>query len=188
MSRICGLTLVLPLYPIRYHVDEKAPEFKQRGYPQKPGWPKDHYMVAVQQADGKYELEQSLNFGDPGDFWTKGNVFGPNSDGDTWPNSDTYQNGIVKPTGIKITVLSDAGFIMFFKVEGLPEGGAIDGSGLVPVDPLSIVEDTPSVQSPAFFVQADDDPDTAGSSLAWILSVLGGMAALLGLVVFFFVI
>jgi len=104
-----------------YHIDENANGFKQRGYPGHPNWPAEHFLVHVLQPDGLYELEQGLSFGDPGDFWVKDMQLGPNEDGNTWPNTDTYQGGNVKQTGIKITILTEAGFIMLFKVEGLQE-------------------------------------------------------------------
>jgi len=122
-----------------YHVDEKVKDMKSRGYPGHPNWPRDHYPVTVLQADGKYDIEHGENLGDEGDFWTvngTNNILGPNIDGMTWPNTDTYQDGVVKQTGIKISVFTESGFIMFFKVEGITDGGIFEQE-FVPADVLS---------------------------------------------------
>ena len=46
-----------------YHIDEKANNQGSRGYPGKAGWPSDHYMVSVLQADGNYDIEKGNNLG-----------------------------------------------------------------------------------------------------------------------------
>jgi M6 family metalloprotease-like protein len=141
-----------------YHVDETKVKQSTRGYPGKAGWPADHYMVSVLQADGLYDIEKGKNLGDAGDFWVKGMVIGP---GPNFPNTDSIQGGIQKPTGIKITIRSNSGFIMTFQVEGITGTTLRDG-------------DNPSftIDSPV--------PDRTGTVLAWIISLLGGIAALIG--------
>jgi hypothetical protein len=145
-------------------------------------------QIHVLQADGNYDIEKGNNLGDIGDFWKKGMVLGPN---DTWPNTNSYQGGVVKKTGIKITVMSDSGFIMLFKVEGLGNDGNFAPS-LVAVDPIDIegtvvdqgggggLVDVPGSDS-------SPDPHTPGSTIAWVLGLLGGVAATLGVALFFFV-
>lgn len=152
-----------------YHIDEK--EFKQtkRGYPGKPGWPADHYMVSVIQADGLYDIEKGVNLGDAGDFWVKGKVLAP---GPTFPNTDSIQGGVQKPTGLTITIRSDPGFIMSFQVEGISGNRAGRFPSLEKSGVGNILDPD---QQP--------DPDTAGDTLAWILSMIGGIAAMLGILV-----
>lgn len=155
-----------------YHVDEH--EFKQtkRGYPGKPGFPADHYMVSVVQADGLYELEKGINFGEEGDFWKKGGVLGP---GPTFPNTDSIQGGIQKATGVTITILSDPGFIMTFQVEGINGSKALRSSTFEGINRTGVM---PPNQG-----HTTDSPSTTGTVLAWILSMLGGVAAMVGIVV-----
>lgn len=50
------------------------------------------------QPDGLFELEQGINRGDKNDFYSVDQSIGPNS----YPNTDSYQNGNIKKTGIKI--------------------------------------------------------------------------------------
>jgi M6 family metalloprotease-like protein len=142
-----------------YHVDETKVKQTTRGYPGKAGWPADHYMVSVIQADGLYDIEKGNNMGDAGDFWVKDMVLGP---GPNFPNTDSIQGGVQKATGIKITIRSNSGFIMTFQVEGIT--GSIQRNGNNP----SFKADSPV-------------PDTTGTVLAWIISLLGGIAALIGI-------
>ena len=100
--------------------------------------------------------------GDEGDFWVKGDVLAP---GPIFPNTDSIQGGIQNATGLTITIHSDPGFIMTFQVEGI-------GSSRAPrVGKFG----TKDLERP--------DPNTTGSVLAWMLSMLGGMAAMVGIMV-----
>jgi len=159
----------------------------RRGYPGKRGWPADHYMVSVLQADGNYDLEKGVNLGDEGDFWNrKGMILGPNDDGKTWPNTDAYQNGVVRRTGCTISIMSDPGFIMHFKVDGLWNGGLFSPE-YVPVDPPS-TEATQLTSLTGDYIEGpiigNSAAKTTGRSVAWILSVIGGAVATVGLMVF----
>lgn len=141
-----------------YHVDETRVKQTTRGYPGKAGWPADHYMVSVLQADGLYDIEKGKNLGDAGDFWVKDMVLGP---GPTFPNTDSIQSGTQTPTGIKITIRSNPGFIMTFRVEGI--SGTILREG----------------ENPGFSTDSPT-PNTTGNVLGWIVSMLGGIAVLIG--------
>jgi hypothetical protein len=92
-------------------------------------------MVALVQADGKYELEKPKseggNNGDAGDYWTAGMMLG--SDCNVHPNTCTYQNGIIQSTSVVIsdisvsieTVITDnsvSAALLTFRISGL--GGA----------------------------------------------------------------
>ena len=98
---------------IIYHVDDNAPLQSERGYPGHANWPAYHYRVAVLQADGRYDIEHGTNLGDSTDFWGQGSVLGPGPN--TWPNTDSYQNGQVK-TGITIRVTTAASFVTQIQV------------------------------------------------------------------------
>jgi hypothetical protein len=114
-----------------YHVDEAAPGpgNQQRGYPGQDGWPGNglHYTVAVLQQDGEYALERGLDNGGISDFWTEGTTLGPGNgetvaNTATYPNTDSYQGGIIKVTGLTISGFSDGpdGSVSF-TVKGLPD-------------------------------------------------------------------
>jgi len=110
-----------------WHVDDKA-----KGQ-HNPGWPlmeetrtgffpgnSYHYKVSLLAADGNYDLEVGTNQGDDGDLWSASSnrtvlMPGPN----VFPNTDTYQGGIIESTGIKIFNLSASGEKMTFSVEGV---------------------------------------------------------------------
>jgi len=115
-----------------YHVDDAADDQNYPGYPGlDAAWPEtgDHYRIAVIQADGNYDLEQGVNTGDDGDVWKPGMILGPNEDGETFPNTDSYQQGYIEPTGITIEVLENAGDNVRFKVTR----ESVDAAFLTPV-------------------------------------------------------
>ena len=117
-------------------------------------------MVSILQADGKYDVEKGINIGDDGDFWRAGSVLGPGPD--VWPNTDSIQ-GKQYLTNIKITIQSNPGFIMTFRVEGINGASRADGTA----DDIPVAENM----------------DETGEVLSWILSLLGGVAAMLGVMV-----
>lgn len=149
-----------------YHVDELAPKQTARGYPGHPNWPTDHYQVAVLQADGAYEIEKGISPGNEGDFWTKGMTL--KSGGDSWPNTDSYQGGRRRATGIEITVTSNSQFIMSFTVSGLSASPALR---------------FPTEDTATGILGEGSDPDTTGGTITWILTVLGGVAAMIGVLI-----
>ncbi|GKY93006.1 hypothetical protein MPSEU_000269100 [Mayamaea pseudoterrestris] len=110
-----------------WHIDYQADGQNNRGYPGQSGWPQNgnHYRVAIAQKDGLYELEQGINIGDIGDIFVPGDSLGPNTDGNTYPNTDSYQGGNIVPSGITITIdsMDDSG--LTFTISGLgSDGGA----------------------------------------------------------------
>eukprot|EP00535_Pseudo-nitzschia_heimii_P006701 CAMPEP_0197180818 /NCGR_PEP_ID=MMETSP1423-20130617/5293_1 /TAXON_ID=476441 /ORGANISM="Pseudo-nitzschia heimii, Strain UNC1101" /LENGTH=686 /DNA_ID=CAMNT_0042630947 /DNA_START=138 /DNA_END=2198 /DNA_ORIENTATION=- len=104
-----------------YHVDEApdVPDNSIEGHPwQNDGWPRNgkHYRVALVQADRLYSLERGINDGGKNDFFSAGyvNALLPSDDSDKpwegpFPNTDSYQNGIVAQTGVKIYNISPSG-------------------------------------------------------------------------------
>jgi hypothetical protein len=163
----------------------KAPGQTQRGFPGHAGWPNQHYRVSVLQADGKYDLEKGVNVGDAGDFWVKDMVLGPGPD--VWPNTDSYQAG-QHPTGLSITVLTDPGFIMIFKVEGI--AGTISAApGFVPSNTTTMLGHAGRFNPPSqggatkTYQGNSNGSSSTGRVIAWILSLLGGLAVVGGLLV-----
>lgn len=144
-----------------YHIDDILTDYYSQGYPSQSNWPQNgkHYRIALLQADGLYDLEKNINNGQSSDFYSNGASLGSN----TVPNTNTYQNGIVKDTGINIMVPSSPSEIMYFTVnvpqcdDGIKNGDEImiDCGGLyckdctttvVPIiPPLNIITQTITV-------------------------------------------
>jgi hypothetical protein len=160
----------------------------KRGYPGHPNWPADHYRVAVLQADGNYDIEKGVNLGDEFDIFTTNMTLGPGPD--VWPNTDSYQ-GSQYQTGIKITVVTEPGFVMIIKVEGI-QGGENGAPGFVSVYPSDTLLLS---RSGTEYMPGDGDLETyegifddissssTGSATAWVRSLLGGVAMVLGVLV-----
>jgi M6 family metalloprotease-like protein len=129
-----------------YHCDESVTGFGAKGFPFQPGWPANgnHYKCALLPADGLYDLEQGTNNGDAGDIWQPGNTLGPGTGG-VYPNTDSYQNGVIKETGIVITEITALGSSMSFAIYGLsgPAPATSPTTTLSPVGPA--ITDTPSM-------------------------------------------
>lgn len=97
-----------------YHVDEGQSDYNTEGYPDQIGggikWPYNgnHYKIALVPADTNFGLEQGLDSGDSADLYTYGQSLLPGK-GATgpFPNTDSYQNGIVKRTGVRVCITSD---------------------------------------------------------------------------------
>ena len=119
-----------------YHIDDVGGTMKTRGYPgmQKSAegkdWPSNgkHYRVSVVQADGKYDIEHGRNSADKGDYFVSsdqqlvpGLVEDAATSKGTYPNTNSYQNGEIKQTGIRIFNFRklDGGNKMSFEVTGL---------------------------------------------------------------------
>ncbi len=100
-----------------WHIDEaKAGTVNtEEGYPLSAGWPGNnrHYMVALLQADGAYDLERNQNRGDGGDVYHAGGVW--KISGHTVPSLDTYQDGIVVSSENIVSEISASSSTMTFK-------------------------------------------------------------------------
>jgi hypothetical protein len=104
-----------------WHIDEEAGH-KEAGFPGDQGWPSgNHYRVSLLQADGGYDLERGRNRGDAGDVFHAAGVdaIGPSNQDGTgpFPNTDAYQGGIVKRSGVTIFDISPSGTQMQFSVK-----------------------------------------------------------------------
>jgi M6 family metalloprotease-like protein len=104
-----------------FHVDELA-SLTSEGYPGQMGWPTNgnHYQVSLLQADGKYDLEKGQNRGDATDLFSGVGVSSISSAGTStgvnYPNTNAYQGGIIKRTGISISNITSSSGIMSFVV------------------------------------------------------------------------
>jgi hypothetical protein len=100
-----------------YHIDETAP-YDDEGFPGQRdadgvAWPYNglHYKIALIPADGGYELERGTSHGNSLDLFNAGDFLVPFSvmmGDERYPNTDTYQRGSVKETGVEIYTMSDS--------------------------------------------------------------------------------
>jgi M6 family metalloprotease-like protein len=105
-----------------YHIDatnqnNSIRANRNRGFPGQAGWPGNgkHYPVALLQADGKYELEKTSRDHNAADFFHNEHRLGPgngeleaSSEG-VYPNTDSYANGVIRPTGLVIDHFQETG-------------------------------------------------------------------------------
>ncbi|MEW6606087.1 MAG: M6 family metalloprotease domain-containing protein [bacterium] len=92
-----------------YHVDEKIKDYyldsnewnKHQWYPGLNPLPYNHYLVAVEQADGKWDLEKNINRGDSGDIYYSNRLFYNYST----PNSKDYYDNL---TYVAVTNISNS--------------------------------------------------------------------------------
>jgi hypothetical protein len=138
-----------------YHIDDKADAQNNRGYPStQSDWPKNgkHYQVALLPADGDYDLEKGTNEGDSGDLWHFGSELKELRSGSaSHPNTDSYQYGSVKPTGVRIYGFGFSGKSMTFRVEGLDMSAASAGSAdgiAVSLESIMTPKPTPNPSTP----------------------------------------
>ena len=97
-----------------YHIDEEQSNYDTEGYPNQIeggiSWPYNgnHYAIALAPADGEFELEQKINSGNSKDLYSFGQSLLPSKDASgPFPNTDSYQKGVLKQTGVRICVTSD---------------------------------------------------------------------------------
>jgi len=105
-----------------YHIDEYASFYKRPGWYGQECWPENgnHYRVALLQSDGDYDLEQGNNRGDITDAFGPGDYLGPGGtgkDGGPYPNTDSYQRGRVKQTGIEIHEIVESNDSVSFTID-----------------------------------------------------------------------
>jgi M6 family metalloprotease-like protein len=92
-----------------YHVDQTQEGNNCQWYPGHTS--SGHYLVALEQADGNWNLEQNVNIGDDGDPWP-GVTFHVNFNNESTPNSQSYifQNtyvGVENISGSQSTMTAD---------------------------------------------------------------------------------
>ncbi len=121
----CGFDKELPQGGLAiWHIDDKklneAAGMYDQGEPSQVEWPQNgnHYRVALLQADGRYDLENDVNWGDSDDLFRGGrggvSSIGPDglSNGNSYPNTNAYQDGIIMNTGLAIYDISPVGEYM----------------------------------------------------------------------------
>ena len=148
-----------------YHIDDKADAQNNRGYPStQSDWPKNgkHYQVALLAADGNFDLEKGTNEGDSGDLWHFGSELKELRSGSaSHPNTDSYQYGSVKPTGVRIYGFGFSGKSMTFRVDGLgmSAAGSDSADGIaVSLESMMTPKPTPKPSTPKPVTAAPTSP------------------------------
>lgn len=106
-----------------YKVDENVDDQRSRGFPGQEGWPSNgkHYKVALLGADGSFDLEVGKNQADDGDLWHAFSKLRELKPGNSaYPNTDSYQNGHIRQSGLRIFDFTQSSNKMRFRVEGIP--------------------------------------------------------------------
>merc|ERR1711988_1777426 len=166
-----------------YHVDETKSKQNEPGYPGLQGWPTNnkHYRVALIQADSNYDLEKNLNNGNAMDIFTKGTQLLPSSmitNGNIYPNTDSYQYGRITSTNIRIDTISESNIVMTFRVMGLGND--------------DVYNESPTTFTPAMipsYPTTTEQPTSSSSSFAsasMLLLVSSSWLLLLSLSLLFF--
>ncbi len=89
-----------------WHIDKNKPNNTQEWYTGQPG--ANHYLVGLEQADGLFELEQTIDQGDAADpFPGTGGKTGFNTT--SLPNSDSYLSGA---TLVSVGKISESGSVI----------------------------------------------------------------------------
>jgi M6 family metalloprotease-like protein len=99
-----------------YHIDESQTSDDSEWYPGHTSY--GHYLVALEQADGLWEMEKNSSSGDPGDPWP-GNMNNRTFNETTTPNSKSYADA---QTEISVESISDSGLSMtaILRMQGTP--------------------------------------------------------------------
>ncbi len=99
-----------------YHIDENQSGNDNQWYPGHTG--SGHYLVAVEQADGNWDLEKDVNRGDAGDPYP-GSTLNRNFNENTTPDSKDYLFTI---TQVGVENISDSGDTMTADIRVTPAG------------------------------------------------------------------
>jgi len=161
---------------IVWHIDDQA-GYNTEGYPGQGNWPQNgnHYRVAVLQADGNYNLERGNNRGDSGDAHHAAGVDAIGPGPGNYPNTDTYQGGVVTQTGITISNISAAGASMTFCLNG--------STGVTAPSGLSATAQSSSAISLAWSDNASDETgyelqrSSNGSTWAGLINLAANSAS-----------
>ena len=114
-----------------WHIDDAKSLQRERGYPGQEAWPltNRHYQIALMQADGRYDLERGVTWGDDGDYYRSGREIGPGPEEaiatppnyHLYPNTNSYRWGNNVATGLRIHDISASQYAMTFRVSGLQQ-------------------------------------------------------------------
>ncbi len=99
-----------------WHIDDNKPTNDEQWYPGLN--PVYHYKVAVEPADGLWELEHNIDSGDAGDPFP-GSSYNTAFTGLTTPDSDAYLSG---PTHVEVTNISPSSATMTANIRVRPFG------------------------------------------------------------------
>jgi len=150
-----------------WHVDARL-DFRGYDFLYDNSWTK-HKLLRLMEADGLEEIESSgeqRKIGNPGDFYTVGDTFGP----DTKPDSDLYDGS---PSSVSVGSISAATDRITFTASSA--GGSIGGGETAAPAVAPIAGDEANVQAPV----AQEDAG-GGSNVAVMVGIIA--AAVLAVV------
>lgn len=115
------------------------------------------------QADGLYDLEKGENIGNEEDMWQPGMALTPNYDGNTFPNTDSYQMGNVQQSGVVIEILEVEGRNYNVQITVSTRMGELYMRPPIPAGP---VQPTPVKEKPAEATEQFEVPDAEGHHIS----------------------
>lgn len=152
-----------------WHIDENKKHNRQPGHPGVPGWPENgaHYMVALLQADGRFDLERGKGFGDADDLFRAGGVNRVSSL-DPHGLRPYRPDPRVRQVLHRISEISEPGELMTFRYD-------VEESGSSAVTELP--ESKKSISELAADTLLADVPSATASSSASMIPVAGAIVA-----------
>jgi immune inhibitor A len=107
-----------------WHIDDSKDTNTREWYPGMAA--SSHYLVALEQADGLYELELKTDYGDGGDPYP-GTFARSSFNSASAPNSDTYSGEVTTVSVENISVVGNTAYADL--TSGMSDGGLASGGG-----------------------------------------------------------
>lgn len=138
-----------------WHIDDNIPNNDREWY---PGYTdSSHYKVALEQADGLWEMEHNSSSGDAGDPYP-GSTVNRTFSGVSTPNSDAYS---FAPTQVSVSNISNSQATMTADVIiGSPQDIANDSDGLLP-ERVRLLGNAPNPFNPETIINFEVTAETA---------------------------
>lgn len=151
-----GYDTYLPLSGMLiWHIDDDRPNNDSEWYPGYTSF--GHYKVALEQADGLWDLEKNVDSGDSGDPYP-GSTVNRTFSGVSTPNSDAYSGA---PTQVAVSSISNSQATMTADVViGSPQDIANDGDGLLP-ERVRLLGNAPNPFNPETIINFEVTAETA---------------------------
>ncbi len=138
-----------------WHIDNDILNNDSEWYPGYTSF--GHYKVALEQADGLWEMEQNTDYGNSGDPYP-GSTVNRTFSGVSTPNSDAYSG---TPTQVEVSNISNSMATMTADVIiGSPQNIADEGDGLLP-ERVRLLGNVPNPFNPETIINFEVTAETA---------------------------
>jgi immune inhibitor A len=130
-----------------WHIDDAKPNNQQEYYPGNTS--SGHYLVALEQADGLFELDKSIDNGDAGDIFP-GTTSATSFDAASTPSSNTYSGG---NSFVAVENISASGLTMTADLIVSFAAGTDDGDDVILPTRVDLFQNYPNPFNPATTIQ-----------------------------------